>query len=572
MTKRLDSNESESDPLSDQAANNTLALNPLVGVHGKDLMDSAAVMLKAMMTEPMAAAEQSLSLVAEFTKILTGQSDRAPPAGDKRFKDATWKESTLHRSVLQAYLAWGGAINTFIQKSGLSDIDKTRAHLFADIFIDAVAPTNNLLGNPAAVRRFLDTGGQSLWEGSKNYLNDLVKNGGLPSQVDKSPFKLGGNIATTAGAVVFRNDLLEVIQYTAGAPLVRKRPIVVTPPQINKFYCLDLSPDKSLVQFMLKSGFQMFCVSWRNPTAEQRDWGLDTYIAALDEATDAVREITTSDDVTMMGACSGGITTAAYAAWLAGRGEAKIKNIVAPVCVLDVSSSGDNGLGSLMTPETMLAAKAVSQHRGVLDGEELARVFAWMRPNDLIWNYWVNNYLLGKQPPAFDILFWNADTTCLPARLHHDYIDLYSTNPFVRANKLKLNGVAVDMKRVKVDAYVVAGVTDHITPWKAVYQTAKIYGDDTTFVLSNAGHLQCLLNPPTNSKATFVSGLAKAPNGDTFLENAEKKNGSWWLHWRDWLAERSGAQIPAPVKLGSARHPAGIAAPGTYVFDRQRAG
>jgi polyhydroxyalkanoate synthase len=269
----------------------------------------------------------------------------------------------------------------------------------------------------------------------------------------------------------------------------------------------------------------------------------------------------------MMGACSGGITSAAYVGWLASKGEPKVKNIVTPVCVLDVVSSGDSAFGSLVTPETMFAAKEASRLRGVLDGQELARMFAWMRPNDLIWNYWVNNYLLGNQPPAFDILFWNADTTCLPARLHHDYIDLYFSNPFVNPNRLKLNGTVIDMRRVKVDSYVVAGVTDHITPWKAVYKTAKIYGHDATFVLSNSGHLQSLLNPPTNPKASFVTGLARAPDGHSFLASAEKKSGSWWLHWRDWLHERSGAEVPAATKVGSIRHPAGVPAPGTYVFD-----
>jgi polyhydroxyalkanoate synthase subunit PhaC len=567
MTKRSNAGDPQPDGVSDDAARNTLALNPLVGVRGQDLMDSAGVMLKAMVNEPLVAASQWLLFVGELVKITTGQSERAPQAGDKRFADATWKSSTLHRGLLQAYLAWGDAINGLIDRTSLSEIDKTRAHLIANIFVDAVAPTNNLLTNPAALRKLLDSGGQSGWHGLKNFVADLANNGGLPSQVDKTPFKVGQNIANTPGAVVFRNDLLELIQYAASTSEVRKRPLVVTPPQINKYYSLDLSPDKSLVQFLLKSSFQMFCVSWRNPTAEQRDWGLDTYVAALDEATDAAREITGSDDVTMMGACSGGITSAAYVGWLASKGEPKVKNIVTPVCVLDVASSGDSAFGSLVTPETMLAAKEASRLRGVLDGQELARMFAWMRPNDLIWNYWVNNYLLGNQPPAFDILFWNADTTCLPARLHHDYIDLYFTNPFVNPNRLKLNGTAVDMRLVKVDSYVVAGVTDHITPWKAVYKTAKIYGDDATFVLSNSGHLQSLLNPPTNPKASFVTGLARAPDGDSFLASAEKRSGSWWLHWRDWLYERSGAEVPAPSKVGSNRHPAGAPAPGTYVFD-----
>src|SRR5262249_54260189 len=285
--------------------------------------------------------------------------------------------------------------------------------LIANIFIDAAAPTNNLVTNPAALRKLLDSGGESGWRGLKHFVEDLAKNGGLPAQVDKTPFKVGKNIATTPGAVVFRNDLLELIQYAPSTSEVRKRPLIVTPPQINKFYSLDLSPDKSLVQFLLRNGLQLFCVSWRNPTAQQRNWGLETYVAALDEATDATREIAASDDVTMMGACSGGITSSAYVAWLASHDKHKVKNIVAPVCVLDMTNGADSTLGSLVTPATMRAAKEASRLRGVLDGQELARMFAWMRPNDLIWNYWVNNYLLGNQPPAFDILFWNADTTCL---------------------------------------------------------------------------------------------------------------------------------------------------------------
>ncbi len=559
--------EPNPDSLSEEAARNTLALNPLIGLRGKDLMDGAATLLKAMVNEPTVAGGQWLSFLSEIGRIGAGQSDRIQPAGDKRFADATWKNSGLHRQLLQAYLAWGDSLNGFIDKTSLGDLDKARARFIANIFIDAASPTNMPLSNPAAVRQFFDTGGESLWRGFKNYLGDLAENGGLPAQVDKSRFKLGVNIATTPGAVIYRNELLEVIQYQPDTPDVRKRPLIITPPQINKFYSMDLSPDKSLVQYLLKSGIQVFCVSWRNPTPKERDWGLDTYVAALDEATDAVREIASSDDVTMVGACSGGITSAAYAGWLARQGEAKIKNIVTPVCVLDVASAGDSAIGPLVTPETLRAAKEASRLRGVLDGQDLARLFAWMRPNDLIWNYWVNNYLMGNQPPAFDILFWNADTTSLPARLHHDYVDMYLTNPFVNANKLTLNGAAIDMNRVKADAYVVAGLTDHITPWKAVYRTAKIFGDKTTFVLSNSGHLQSLLNPPTNPKASFVVGAAKPPDGEAFASTGEKRNGSWWPHWRDWLFERSGPEIPSPTSLGSNLHRPGPAAPGTYVFD-----
>jgi len=553
--------------ISEAAARNTLALNPLVGIRGQDLADSAGILFKAMINEPKVAAEQWFSFLGELGQIASGNSERVPKAGDRRFSDPTWKESELHRGLLKSYLAWGDAVTGLVDKTGLRDIDKARAHLITEILIDAVAPTNAIFTNPAAVRRFLDTGGQSLWRGLKNYLDDLTKNRGMPSMVDTSAFKVGDNLATTPGAVVFRNELLELIQYTPTTPRVWKRPLVVTPPQINKYYALDLSPDKSMVRFLLDSGIQPFCVSWRNPTEVNRDWGLDTYVAALDEAVDVAREITGSEDVSMMGSCSGGITSTAYFATLGSATQRKIRNIVLAVCLLDPNTADESAFGCLMTPETMLAAKETSRLRGIVDGHELARMFAWMRPNDLIWNYWVNNYLLGNQPPAFDILYWNADTTRLPARLHGDYLDLYFTNPFVNSGKLSLNEKIVDMTKVKADSYVVAGVTDHITPWKGVHKTAQIMGEGTTFVLSNSGHLQSLLNPPTNPKASFMIGQVNPAGPDAFLTTAEKRKGSWWLDWRDWLHARSGEEIDAPTSLGSARNPAKAKAPGTYVFD-----
>jgi len=554
--------------VSDQAARNTLALNPLVGLRSEDLLAGAATVLKVITNEPTIAANQWLWFIGELGKIATGQSDRGPQVGDRRFADAAWKSSNLHRGLLQAYLAWGSAVDTFVSQSSLSELDKTRARLFTTIVVDALAPTNAFLTNPMALKQLIDSGGESLWHGLKNYVEDLVQNGGLPSQVKKSAFKVGENLARTPGAVVFRNPLVELIQYAPTTASVRKRPLVITPPQINKYYAMDLSPDKSMVQFLLNSGIQTFCISWRNPTAAQRDWGLDTYVASLDEAVDAVREVTSADNVSMMGSCSGGITAAAYLGTLVGRNKHKIKNMVLAVCVLDTATTGDSAFGSLVTPETMRAAKEASRLRGVLDGHDLARMFAWMRPNDLIWNYWVNNYLLGKEPPAFDILFWNADTTRLPARLHSDYIDLYFTNPFVNPKKLSLNGTAIDMAQIKVDSYVIAGVTDHITPWKSVYQTAKIMGNDTTFILSNSGHLQSLLNPPGNQKASFVTGPLAPAGPEAFMAGSKKHEGSWWLHWRDWLHERSDEEKPAPTMLGNARHRADVPAPGTYVFNQ----
>ncbi len=555
------------DETSEQAARHTLALNPIVGFRPTDLVESAGVFFKAMIKEPQVAADQWLAFVGELGDILRGASERSPTPADKRFADPTWKSSPLHSGLLKAYLAWGEALDGFVDRTSLGNIEKERAHLFATILIDALAPTNSLLANPAAARRLIETGGQSLLSGLSNYLDDLIKNGGLPSQVDMSAFKVGENLATTPGGVVFRNDLIELLQYEPTTAAVAKRPLVITPPQINKFYALDLSPEKSLIRFLVKSGIQVFAVSWRNPTAQHRDWGFDTYVAALDEAVDAARGISGSEDITMMGSCSGGITACAYVSTL---GLDKIKNLVLAVCLLDTKTLDDSAFGSFITPETMLAAKEASQLRGVLDGQDLARMFAWMRPNDLIWNYWVNNYLLGNAPPAFDILFWNADTTRLPARLHGDYIDLYATNPFANGGKLFLNKQPVDMNRVKgrVDAYVVAGVTDHITPWKSVFQTARILGDDARLILSNSGHLQSLINPPGARKASFRIGKATARGPDAYLSEAEQREGSWWLDGVDWLRPRSGPEVEAPKSLGDDAHPVLAPAPGSYVFER----
>jgi polyhydroxyalkanoate synthase len=559
--------ENQSEDMSEQASRFTLALNPLVGLQPKDLMDGAQAIVRALSFQPIIATQHWMSFLGELGRIAEGKSEMRPQQGDKRFTDDTWSSSRLHQGLLQAYLAWGKEINEFIDSTTLSDIEKKRAHLFATIMVDALAPTNNFISNPAALRKLVDTGGKSAVSGLKNFIEDLSKNGGMPSQVDKSPFKVGENLAATPGDVVFRNEIIELIQYRPATETVWQRPIFITPPQINKFYATDLAPGKSLAEFLTKSGFTLFCVSWRNPTPDQRAWGLDAYVAALDEAVDAAREISGCDDITMMGSCSGGMTSMAYLGYLAGTHQNKVRNITLAVCVLDIGSAEDIALGSLITPTTMRAAKEASKLRGVLDGQELSRIFAWMRPNDLIWNYWVNNYLLGNEPPAFDILFWNADTTRLPAQLHSDFIDLYFTNPFVNPGKLNVNGVSINVRNLDVDGYVLAGSTDHITPWKNVFASAKVLGEDTTFVVSNSGHLQSLINPPTNPKASFVTGPIRGKDADTFLAEGARHKGSWWLHWTEWLKTRSGEQVPAPQSPGSARHPATGPSPGTYVFE-----
>jgi polyhydroxyalkanoate synthase len=455
----------------------------------------------------------------------------------------------------------------FLDEANIDSRDAERARFLVSLLVDALSPTNSLAGNPAALKKVVETGGASLFHGFENFVRDVVGNGGLPAQVDTRTFAVGKNLATTPGSVVLRTEVMELIQYRPTTGEVLERPMLIAPPQINKFYVFDLVPEKSIIRYCLDAGLQTFAISWKNPTAAECDFGLDTYVAALDQAVDAMRAITGSEDVNIWGSCSGGITTSAFLAHLAARGEAKVHSATVAVCLLDMAATANTTAGLFVTPESITAAKQASQLTGVVKGQELARMFAWMRPNDLIWNYWVNNYLLGNAPPAFDVLYWNNDTTRLPARLHADFLDLIDANPFVNAGRLVVRGTPLDMAQVDLDSYVIAGLSDHITPWQGCYNTAKLYGSRSTFVLANSGHIQSLINPPDNPKACFWTGASTTPDARTWLEHAVKRAGSWWPHWREWIKARSGG-TKAPSELGSKANPPLEAAPGRYVLER----
>lgn len=554
--------------IAEDAARNTLALNPIVGMRGEDFFAAGANVMRAMAGQPQMLARQWMSFAAEFGEIVANRSDRAPDPKDRRFADPNWRTNGVSKALMQSYIAWADKVTETVETLDLPDRDAARARLVTSIFVDAMAPSNNFFANPTAIKTLYDTGGKSAVEGVKNLIVDMTKNGGLPSSVDQSKFKVGENLATSPGHVVFRNEVVELIHYTASTETVYQRPFVLAPPQINKYYSADLSPEKSMIRFLLSQGLQPYCISWRNPTAKQREWDFQTYIEAMDEAVDASMEITGADSVNIMGSCSGGITLSAYAAWLAAGGEsAKINAVILAVCVLNTKAQTDNDMAALVTPGTVAAAKKMSQQRGVLDGQDMAKMFAWMRPNDLIWNYWVNNYLLGNAPPAFDVLYWNADTTRLPAGLHGDFLDMIYSNPFMNPGALTIGGREIDLGKVKHETLVVGGTTDHITPWKAVYETARMWGEDTTFILSNSGHLQSLLNPPGNPKSWYVRGVADKPDPEAWAEGAEKQQGSWWLEWADFLKARSGDEVKAPAKPGSRKHKPLGPAPGTYVFE-----
>ncbi len=558
------------DPLVEGAAHNTLAANPLIGIRRADFVDAARTLLGQLVRQPRALLEQAGGLVAELAQTVRGRFTASPAPDDRRFADPAWATSPWFRRVLQAWLALGRTLDQCVDVAKLDRLDRERARFLVSLIVDALAPTNFIVTNPVALRKLRATRGASGLRGLANLVEDIAAGRGLPRQVDERPCAVGKSLANTPGAVVYRNEMMELIEYAPTTPEVHARPLLIVPPQINKFYAFDLAPGKSIAQYALASGLRTFVVSWRNPGPEHADWGLDAYVGALEQALDAVLDISGSPDASVWGACSGGITLTAFLGHLAATRSHKVHSATLAVCVLDTATTTDTTAGLFVTPATIAAAKAASRRRGVVEGSDLARMFSWMRPNDLIWNYVVNNYLLGNEPPAYDILYWNGDTTRLPAQLHADFLELYESNPFTRAGALRVRGRRIDLRKLDLDAYVVAGLTDHITPWQGVYQTARLYGGGarSTFVLSNGGHIQSLINPPANSRSWFKAGPVQGSAPAAWPAGLARVEGSWWPHWREWIRARSGPMQPTPEAPGNVRHTALGPAPGTYVMER----
>lgn len=553
------------DELGQRAAETPNALNPIIGVRREELLKSLGVLIGHAARQPKPFAKHLTNYGKELVGIIKGESAIAPDKKDRRFQDPTWQHNRLYKYTLQSWLAMRKGFEGWIDESGVGDADKTRAKFVLNIIADALSPTNSLIGNPAAIKRVYETGGLSLVKGLKNAYDDIRHNNGMPSQVDGRPFKVGENLATTPGAVVFKNEMLELIQYKPTTAEVYETPLLVVPPQINKFYANDLSSDKSVVRFLLAQGISTFAVSWRNPQKEHAHWGLEDYVGALIEASEVVRKIAKSKQINVSGACSGGITTASYLSELAARKSSLVKSFTLQVCVLDAHKE-DSEVGLFVTDAAIEAARRHSRKKGILSGDDLSKSFAWLRPNDLIWNYVVNNYLMGDSPPPFDILYWNNDSTNLPAQLHSDYLDIYQDKRFAEPGVVDFMEHKVDLKKVTQDAFMVAAVTDHITPWRACYRNVHLFSSKVDFILSNSGHIQALLNPPGNPKAQYFTNPEIAENADDWLARARPNQGSWWPLWTNWLRARSGATKAAPKSLGTKAYPPTAKAPGEYVF------
>jgi polyhydroxyalkanoate synthase subunit PhaC len=540
-------------------------LMPLAGFRGTDILNVSRQMVEQAIKQPPLALKHYTNFLLEMGRVMTGQSTVEPDAKDKRFTDEVWKTNPFYRSLLQTYLTWQQSLHAFIDDADLDKKDADRARFVLSLFADTAAPTNTLLGNPGAMKKMYETGGTSLVRGLTHMLEDLANNGGLPSQVNMKAFQVGKDLAISPGAVVLKNEVLELIQYQPTTPRVFSRPLLFVPPQVNKYYVMDLSPNKSLIRYLVANGVQAFAISWRNPTPEHREWGFETYDQAILEAIDVVRAITASPDINILGACLGGMTLATLLGYLAAQEDRRIHAVTFLVTVLD--SNVESTMGLFATKETITAAREASRLKGVLEGQEMARAFAWLRPNDLIWNYWVNNYLIGNDPAAFDVLYWNNDSTRLPAKLHGDLLDLYENNAFSHPGELEVLGTPIDLSRVTNDTYIIAGITDHITPWQGCYATTQLLGGKVTFILSNSGHIQAILNPPGNPKASYFVNERYPADPEQWLARAQKRTGSWWEDWLDWLRQRSGEQKAAPGEPGNEQYQAGIPAPGSYVFE-----
>src|SRR4051794_24133325 len=475
------------------AALDVMLTDAAVGGRSGFVRPGAAVGAAAgLARRPDRAARRVGHLGAELARVASGRSDVRPAKRDRRFADPAWESSWLFRRVLQAHLAVGEAIDGLISDAELDWRHERQARFAAGNLLDALAPSNFPWSNPSVVKESVDQGGLNLVRGARRFLGDFPR---LPSTVDTSGFSVGENLALTPGSVVLRTEVCELIQYAPQTEQVREVPLLFAPPTINKYYVLDLAPGRSMIEWLVRQGQQVFTISWRNPGAEQGHFDLDAYAQAVLEARDAVAEITGQPAVHVNAACWGGMTAAAGVAALAAEGRlGEVASLTLMVVALDNERAGD--AAAFAGRDTAAAAVAESARRGYLDGQALAGVFTWLRPNDLVWNYVVNNYLLGKPPPAFDVLYWNQDTVRLAAGLHRDFIRIALDNSFTRAGGLEVLGSPVDLSAIELDSYIVAGLNDHIVPWQNAYAGTQLLGGSSRFVLSTSGHIQALVNPP----------------------------------------------------------------------------
>ena len=550
-----------------------VAEDPLVGADPVALLRSLAAAGGSLAKNPAGTAAAGGRLAIGLAAAARAAGARAlgadeagpmsPAPSDKRFNDPAYTDNSWYYLLEQDYLLSSQLVDELLDATELDDTEQVKARFAARFIVDALSPTNTLPGNPAAMRRAFDTGGKSVLRGAKNMLDDIRHNGGWPSQVDSTGFEVGVNMAATPGAVVYRSDLIELIQYEPVGKQVHEVPLLFCPPWINKYYIMDLAPGRSLIEWAVEHGHTCFAISYRNPDASMRDLNFADYLhQGVLDAVRVVREITGADEVNTLSVCLGGTLTAMALAHNAANGDHSIKSATFLNTLTDFSTPGV--LGVFTDEPTIAGLEKQMAKAGFLDSSNMAHTFDALRANDLIFSYVINNWLLGNKPPAFDLLVWNKDSTRMPARMHSQYLrSCYLHNEFAKG-EFEVDGQRLNPAKIDIDTYVLAAVDDHIVPWVSGYKTTQLFSGANRFVLSTSGHIAGIVNPP-GPKAKYWTNDTHPAEAQEWKENATLRTGTWWEDWTKWAAKQGGPKVAAPAKLGSKDHPVLESAPGSYV-------
>ncbi|MBP2302965.1 PHA/PHB synthase family protein [Azospirillum picis] len=534
-------------------------------------------MTTRMMADPAKLMQAQMSLWQDYltlwqrtTQRFFGQETQpviAPAKDDRRFKDSAWNENTLFDFIKQSYLLSARWMQSTVnQVDGLDEHTAKKVDFYTRQFVDAMAPSNFVMTNPEVLRATIESGGENLVKGLEHLLKDLERGKGelRISMTDYDAFQLGKNIAVTPGKVVFQTSLMQLIQYTPTTPDVNKRPLMIVPPWINKFYILDLREKNSFIKWAVDQGHTVFVLSWVNPDETLAAKGFEDYmvegpLAALD----AIRKATGEKDVNAIGYCLGGTLLASTLAYMAAKKDDRIKSATFFTTMLDFTEAGE--LSVFIDEEQLTFIEGQMAEHGYLDGSKMATTFNMLRANDLIWSFVVNNYLLGKDPFPFDLLYWNSDSTRMPAAMHSFYLrNMYQKNQLAQPGAVTLKGVPIDLRTVKVPTLFLSAREDHIAPWKSTYAGARMFSGPVKFVLGASGHIAGVVNPPAANKYCYWTSDTLAETPDEWLETAAQTPGSWWTEWNRWVGQYANGKVPAR-QPGDGALPALEDAPGSYV-------
>ena len=543
--------------------NEGVALNLALGIDRDEIIGAIQELVDRLTANPRVLGIVWQELATDLASVAMGMSS-LDPQKDNRFSDPAWQDNPFYKRMGQYYMAWGKALDTWVENSDLEDMNRKRASYLLGILKDLLAPVNSLQGNPQAMKILFESRGQSLSNGIKNMLDDYRHNYGYPAVADRNGFVIGQDVATSAGSVVYRDDLIELMQYEPMTETCHETPFLYVFSQVNRFYLGDLTRDRSLFKELLSAGIRVFAVSWRNPTVDNKAWDLEYYAEHVITAINVMREITDSEKVNVMGLCAGGITTAAALGLLQARGEDLVNSQSLFVNILD-NRPEDSDFGLFVSERSIAAQKARVQTNGIFDEKDVFEMFAWLTPEESVMAFFRDNYLMGKNPPVHPLLFWSMDYTRVPAGLQCDFLDLAWENLLAK-REMKLGGKRIDLSQITYDTYIMAGSTDHITPWRGCYRSTQLFGGNVEFVLTNQNHTQTISNKPNKYMKYWIADELPSDTDD-WVAAAEEVPGSWREHWIAWLKERSGAEVEAVKLMGSDNYPALDKAPGRYVLE-----